>query len=85
MAISRRENPNLFVRALTLAGMRAVESRPGWQVLVHPERPGVVVAIPLTQPLDPKKIESYLDASGIPEADYLRFLEQALREPPDPD
>jgi hypothetical protein len=83
MAISRRENPSVFVRALTFAGLCEIDGREGWRILVHPGRPGVIVAVPTVQPLDARKIEGYLDAAGISESEYLAGLERALKEPPD--
>ena len=83
MAISRRVNPNVFVRALAFAGFQEVRDADGWKILLHPNRPGIVIAVPVIQPLDPRKIESYLDAAGISETEFESCLDQALKSPPD--
>ena len=81
MAISRPENPSLVIRALVIAGMREVGSRGAWKVLRRSDNPDIVIAVPTTQPLDPPKIRSYLEAADISEDQYLKALDEALKTP----
>ena len=79
----RRENPNVFVRALLHAGLEEVPGRDGWKFLIRPDIPGVVIAVPLQQPLDVRKVLSYLRAARITESEYLDCLDRALKDPQD--
>ena len=81
MFIKKPANPNVFVRALKLGGYEAHNPRKGWTTLQSPNEPGVAIAVPMDQPLQPEKIESYLKALNISDEKYEQLMTRALKNP----
>lgn len=81
MRTKKPENPNVFVRAFDLGGFAVHDLKNGWVVLENPLDPEVILAVPMNQPLQAEKIDSYLRAAKISEKTYDAWIIKALKNP----
>ena len=80
MRIKKPENPNVFVKALKHGGFDEHKLNNGWTLLENPSDSGVVLAVPMDQPLQAEKIESYLRAAKLSEETYEQWKFKFLKD-----